>query len=295
MQIEEPGAETGVENIADGVSVTTITANRQRFYNRIPIRMSEDEADLEETEDIDTEDLVENPSEGEREPMLFEELPNLSLSRRLEMWKDSDNDGQERPRGILSKTDREYLFGLKDYENEQSEANRRQDIRDRIKSSLKDFKIIWALLEENDRNQVFSSLDDEIVDDSIEAMVSFIYLGLDGDIPRMEEAIKRGILAGENASSEGEAKQVDVSINIDHYPDVEAAKEKMQNHPLVELTVEEIGVLAKANELEPNHIEKMNDDYIHAPPGYFGPAKNEPTVDKDPLNYDVEESGEDSN
>jgi len=255
--------------------------------------MSEDEADLEETEDIDIKGSIENPTEGEHEPTLFEELPNLSLSRRLEMWKDSDIDGQERPRGILSKTDREYLFGLKDYENEQSEANRRQDIRDRIKNSLKDFKIIWALLEENDRDQVFRSIDTESVDDSIEAMVSFIYLGLDGDIPRMEEAIKRGILAGENARSEGETKQVDVSINIDHYPDVEAAKEKMQNHPLVELTVEEIGVLAKAGELDPSHIKKMNDEYIHSPPGYFGPAKDEPKVNKDPLNYDLEETGED--
>ncbi len=282
-----------IDNLVDGFSVTTITDNQQQFHNRISISMSEDEEDPEETEDIDIEDLIENPTEEEHEPTLFEERPNLSLSRRLEMWKDSDIDGQERPRGILSKTDREYLFGLKDYENEQSEANRRQDIRDRIKSSLKDFKIIWTLLEENDRDQVFRGLDTESVDDSIEAMVSFIYLGLDGDIPRMEKAIKRGILAGENASSEGETKQVDVSINIDHYPDVEAAKEKMQNHPLVELTVEEIGILAKANELDPSHIEKMNDDYIHAPPGYFGSTEVEPTVDKDPLNYDVEEDGKD--
>jgi len=251
--------------------------------------MPEDESD---TEDI--EDLVEDPTEKEQEPTVFEELPNLFLSRRLEMWKDSDIEGQQRPRGILSKTDREYLFGLKDYENEQSEANRRQDIRDRIKNSLKDFKIIWALLDGHDRDQIFNSLDDETVDDSIEAMVSFIYLGLDGDIPRIERAIKRGILAGENASSEGETKQIDVSINIDSYPDVEAAKEKLQNNPLVELTVEEIGILAKANELDPSHIEKMNDSYIHPPPEYFGSKRDEPTVNKDPLNYDVEEADEDS-
>ncbi|SDY35803.1 hypothetical protein [Halobellus clavatus] len=254
--------------------------------------MSDDET--EDADNIDVEDLIENPPEVEREPTLFEELPNLSLSRRLEMWRDSDIEGQQRPRGILSKTDREYLLGLKEYENEQSEANRRQDIRDRIKNSLKDFKIIWALLDEKDRNQIFSSLDDETVDNCIEAMVSFIYLGLDGDIPRIEKAIKRGILAGENATSEGETKQVEVSINIDHYPDVEAAKEKMQRSPLVELTVEELGVLAKANELDPSHIEKLNDDHIYPPPGYFDSTKTEPTVDKDPLNYDLEEAGEDS-
>jgi hypothetical protein len=243
-------------------------------------------------DETDIENLVEDPIEEGREPTLFEELPNLELSRRLDVYTDSDIEGRQRSRGILSKTDREYLFGLKDYENEQSEANRRQDIRNRIKNSLQDFKIIWALLGEHDRDQVLSGLDNEVVDDSIEAMISFIYLGLDRDIPRIENAIKRGILAGENVSSEGGTKRVDVSINIDHYPDVEAAKEKLQNSPLVELTVEEIGVLAKANELDPIHIEKMNDSYIHPPPGYFGSTEDEPTVDH--LHYDIEESDEDS-
>ena len=241
--------------------------------------MSEDESDREDTEVIDVENLIEDPPEEEREPTVFEELPNLTLSRRLEMWKDSDIEGEQRPRGMLSKTDREYLLGLKDYKNKQSEANRRQDIRDRIKNSLQDFKITWALLEEHDRDQIFTSLDDETVDDSIEAMITFIYLGLNRDIPRIEKAVKRGILAGENTSSEEEAKQVDVSINIDYYPDVEDAKEKIQNHPLVELTVEEIGVLAKANELDPSHIEKMNDAYIHSPPDYFGPVHDEPRAE----------------
>ena len=131
-------------------------------------------------------------------------------------------------------------------------------------------------MDERDRDQIFTSLDDETVDDSVEAMISFIYLGLNRDVPRIEEAFKRGILAGENVSPEGDAKQVDVSINIDYYPDVEDAKEKIQNHPLDDLTVEEIGVLAKANELDPSHIKKLNDDQIHPPPGYFGSPRDEP-------------------
>lgn len=255
--------------------------------------MPEDETDFEDIDNIDIEDLADDPAEEERKPTIFEDLPNLSLSRRLEMWKDSEIRGQKRPRGILSKTDREYLLGLKDYENEQSEANRRQDIRNRIKNSVQDFKIIWALLEERDRNQVFASLDDETIDDSVEAMVSFIYLGLDGDIPRIEEAIKRGISAGENAVSDADTKMIDVSINIDYYPDVDDAKEKLQDSSLDSLTVEEIGVLAKAKELDPDHIEKMNDPYHHPPPGYFGFPNDEPMSDKDPLKYDVEGDDDD--
>jgi hypothetical protein len=232
--------------------------------------MSDDEPDIE---------TPENPTGEKPEPMAFEEIPNLFISGHLNMYGSFDIEPQQRSRGMLSKTDREYLLGLKDYKNKQSEANRRQDIRDRIKNTLQDFKIVWTLLEEHDRDQVFTSLGDETVDDSIEAIISFVYLGLNQDIPRIEEAIKRGILAGENVSSEGETKQVDVSINIDYYPDVEDAKEKVQNNPLVELTVEEIGVLAKANELKPSHIEKMNDSSIHIPPNYTGPPHDKPRAE----------------
>lgn len=229
---------------------------------------------------------TENQAREEPEIKLFEDLSNLHISRWLELYEDSENKGQQRSRGILSKTDREYLLGLKNYENKQSEANRRQDIRDRIKNSLQDFKIIWALMEERDRKQVFASLDDETVDNSIEAIISFIYLGLNRDIPRIEKAIKRGILAGENVSPEEEAKQVEVSINIDYYPDVEDAKEKMKNRPLVELTIEEIGVLAKANELDPSHIEKMNNDIINMPPNFTGPPHDKPQAKKDPQGHE---------
>ena len=39
---------------------------------------------------------------------------------------------ENRPRGILSKAEREYLCGLKDYAHAQYEAKSKQDIRDRI-------------------------------------------------------------------------------------------------------------------------------------------------------------------
>jgi len=211
----------------------------------------------------------------------IEEISNLHLSQRLEIYKNSNIGHGERDRGILSKTDREYLLGLKNYENKQSEANRRQDIRNRLRNSLRDFKIIWPLLDQKDRAQVFTSSDDNVIDDSVEAMISLVYLGLNQDIPRLEKAIKRGILAGENVNPEGDAKNIDVSININYYPDVEDAKEKMKKHPLTDLTVEEIGVLAKANELNPEHIEKLNDSYVHPPPGYFGEEDIESYVNKE--------------
>lgn len=222
---------------------------------------------------INIEDIGSQSEEEER--VLFDELTNLQLSRRLEYYREYGITSKRRSRGILSKTDREYLLGLKEYENKQSEANRRQDIRNRIKNSLQDFKIIWPLMDKRDRDQVFDSLDRRTVDDSIEAMVSFIYLGLNQDVPRIEEAIRRGILAGKNIDTEAGARQVDISINVDYYPEVEDAKEKSENSPLINLTVEEIGVLAKAGELDPSQIKRMSDSYNH-PPGYGITPHDEP-------------------
>lgn len=228
------------------------------------------------------------------------ELPNLHLSRFLDVYRGPlDVKPLDRPRGILSPTDREYLFGFKDYEHKQSEANRRQDIRERVANSLKDFKILWTRLDEKDRSQVFSQLGEEEVDECIEAIISFLHLGIGQEAPRFEKAIERGLLAGENAITEesavGKAKRVDVSIDIDYYPDADAIEKKLERNPASELTVEELGVLAEAGKLEPRDIEKLNDSKIHPPENYFGDNEDQPTLDKDPINNDADKTeGDDS-
>jgi len=54
---------------------------------------------------------------------------------------------EDRPRGILSPTDREYLYGQKEYAQPQTDANRRQAIRERVVNGLKDFELLSLLLE----------------------------------------------------------------------------------------------------------------------------------------------------
>jgi len=54
---------------------------------------------------------------------------------------------EDRPRGILSPTDREYLCGHKEYAQPQTDANRRQAIRERVVNGLEDFALLSVLLE----------------------------------------------------------------------------------------------------------------------------------------------------
>jgi len=88
---------------------------------------------------------------------------------------------EDRPRGILSKTDREYLCGLKEYAQPQTDANRRQDIRERVENGLKDFALLWMLLEQDEREKVFDGLGEDGTNEVIESMVTFAYLGIGRD------------------------------------------------------------------------------------------------------------------
>lgn len=230
---------------------------------------------------------------SESEPTPFVELPNLQIANLLQVIDNGPKFApNSRSRGILSTTDREYLFGLKEYAHDQSEANRRQDIRERVKNSLIDFKILWAFLDDADRDQIFGNLGDETVDECIEAMVTFVYLGVGEDLPRLEKAIERGILAGSRVSREDQstekAQSVEASIDVDYHPDPEEVHKKLEKTPISQLTVEELGVLVKSGKLNTDDIKRLNDSEIHAPPGYFGNETVEPTVDKDPIHYDSE-------
>lgn len=166
---------------------------------------------------------------------------------------------EDRPRGILSPTDREYLCGRKEYAQPQTDANRRQEIRERVKNGLKDFTLLWLLLERKEREKIFDDLGEEGTDEVIEAMVSFAHLGLDRDKAHLEELIQRGVLGAENVDklfrSAGRATDANVSINVEYDPDIEKLYEQFEEGK--ELTDAEVGILVRSGRLESSDIEKL--------------------------------------
>lgn len=167
----------------------------------------------------------------------------------------------DRPRGILSKTDREYLYGLKDYAHAQTEANRRQEIRERVKNGLLDFPILWLFLDPDERANIFDEMGDEEVDRSIESMIIFAYLGLDQDRLQLEDRIEHAVLLGANYGvadrREGKATDVNVSIDIDYQPDVDALYNQFQEGNADQLTPAEIGVLVRAGKIESEDLDEL--------------------------------------
>jgi len=97
----------------------------------------------------------------------------------------STND-DNRPRGILTPTDREFLQGEKEYANEETASHRRGDIRDRVINSLKDFRLLVEDLDEGERRAILKKVQAVIQDETesyeaLEYMTAFQLLILEAD------------------------------------------------------------------------------------------------------------------
>lgn len=170
----------------------------------------------------------------------------------------------KRPRGILSHTDREYLLGQTEYKHAQTEANRKQRIRERIVHAFQDYLLLRLLLDDDERDKVFKDdIDEDLLHDSLEAMVTFVYLGLDQDVKQFEKIIENGVHVGANfdrsGSWVGEATNVDVAIDVEYNPDVERLYQKFREGEGDQLTPAEVGVLVRSGKLEPEDLDALED------------------------------------
>lgn len=181
----------------------------------------------------------------------------------------------ERPRGILTPTDREYLCGQTKYEHAQTEANRKQKIRQRVTHSFQDYLLLSWLLDSEERNKIFQEeMDEELLHDSLKAMITFVYLGLQQDETHLERIIENGVYVGANLDKGGrrvgEATDVDVSIDIEYNPDVEDLLQRLDSGEADQLTPAEIGVLVRAGELDNDDLDELADAGPEFPGVYAG-------------------------
>ncbi|MDZ7745373.1 MAG: hypothetical protein U5K28_02195 [Halobacteriales archaeon] len=96
----------------------------------------------------------------------------------------------DRPRGILSPTDREYLCGMKDYSHNQTELNRRQAIRERTIEGIRDFNLLWLLLGQTEWEKVMEAFDTEELNTAFSSILAFMFIGIDQDTGRMRQILR---------------------------------------------------------------------------------------------------------
>jgi len=130
------------------------------------------------------------------------------------MWSMSQNDVPEsleaaaesdRPRGILTPSDRDFLLGRKTDYTDHSRKQKRNRIRRRVRNAILDFSILFECLEERDRKTVFDPNDEdrEAYTQGITDMLAFLHLGTMGYHTPFKDMLSEGVGKAEQQLSPG--------------------------------------------------------------------------------------------
>ncbi len=123
----------------------------------------------------------------------------------------------DRPRGMLSQADREYLLGLSDMAHEQSKRNAEARIRKRVTNTVVDFYVLINTLKRKDRRQVFDKgLDDERFRAGLTGAMAFFYMGLTESGLDFESILEPAVRRAEEVyAAEGLDSTVSVDVTFD--------------------------------------------------------------------------------
>lgn len=171
---------------------------------------------------------------------------------------DPENPHPERPRGILSQADREYLRGEKEFGWEQSASNARARIRERVVEAFRDFQLLETL-EDRDREMVFEELSPGEVAACTADLLEFVYRGVGYDASALEQIVARAVYNGEMGVSRsehsGRVQDVQASIEIERAPNVEEVYERYQSDGWAQLTNAELGLLLRRGKLDQTDLD----------------------------------------
>jgi hypothetical protein len=159
---------------------------------------------------------------------------------------------QDRERGILSKTDREFLRGQNQDISDQAKRDSRYRIRNRVEDALLDFRVLEDHLAPNDRELIFQHF--EFGD--IVPVVRFLFLGandmaesLEDAKENFEEVIETALLPVYTVlDSDHITEDVDVEITIEKTrPDMQELRERIRSG---EESIEELQFYLDTDELD---------------------------------------------
>lgn len=144
------------------------------------------------------------------------------------MLCDMEPTDPDRPRGMLTSADREYLQADNSDISSKSEAQKRYRIRQRVTNGLLDFSLLVNRLPERDREQIFdpdaTDAERDYFMEALHDVLIFLYLGKDGGVRGFESMVR---FALEDAlAHEGTiVKSVDVDIDFEEGISLEEAHE----------------------------------------------------------------------
>jgi len=144
----------------------------------------------------------------------------MIIQNGLSLYVENTNDnskqimsGDERDRGILSESDRNYLRGETTLGSVQSERNTRARIRDRAYDGLLDFELLVDRLDDHDRRLVFENRSEGTETfDALVSAVAFIYQATSDTGLDFETVLKEGINVAEAKADRAATVQFDLTF-----------------------------------------------------------------------------------
>lgn len=158
-----------------------------------------------------------------------------------ELARAADSD---RPRGILTPSDRDFLLGRKTDYTEHSKKQKRNRIRRRVSNAMLDFSILFEYLEERDRDTVFDPDDEdrEALTQGITDMLAFLHLGTMGYYTPFKDMLSQGVNKAEQELAGSDYRMVTVDFSVDPVGqiDVDEVIDKLEFGDFGEVTDEEL-------------------------------------------------------
>jgi hypothetical protein len=150
----------------------------------------------------------------------------------------------DRPRGILTPSDRDFLLGRKTDYTDHSKKQKRNRIRRRVRNAILDFSILFEYMEERDRNTVFDP-DDEDRDaytQGITDTLAFLHLGTMGYYTPFKDMLSEGVGKAEQRLAGSNYRMLNVEFNVEPVGqiDVDEVIAKLENEEFAQLTNEEL-------------------------------------------------------
>ncbi|XVH33641.1 hypothetical protein ACNS7O_17135 (plasmid) [Haloferacaceae archaeon DSL9] len=152
----------------------------------------------------------------------------------------------DRPRGILTPSDRDFLLGRKTDYTDHSKKQKRNRIRRRVRNALLDFTILFEHLEDRDRKTVFDPDDENraAYTEGVIDMLAFLHLGTMGYYTPFKDMLAEGVGKAEQELAGSDYRMVNVEFNVD---------------PVGQIDVDEV-----VSKLDAGRFEKITDEELRA-------------------------------
>lgn len=217
----------------------------------------------------------------------------------------------DRPNAMLTKAQREFVTGKKEYSGEHAKQQRyqmRTAVRQRVRDTLLDFQLLFEHMDDRERERVFEVAPEQGVSPNREERrkqralryaladtLGFLYQGLEHTRYSFKHFLERGILQAVNKMApEGQLvnAQTVFSVDIEPFPqaDIESVAERIAEGNFDDLTEHELREYVKVTA---GMDEFDREAVIEADFDRYGTGVGGPQSDRSP--EDIDEGDNDGN